>query len=70
VNADARLERTVEDAVARVRRGDAVFLPVTPTMTTAALVAAVRRVAVRLTVSLTIDEQANGILVAQRSDDS
>jgi hypothetical protein len=66
---EERLARTVDDAVTRVRRGDAVFLPVTPTMTAAALVAAVRRAAGARTLDVRIDVRPNGVYVAQRAGD-
>jgi hypothetical protein len=58
------MESIVEVAIARVARGDAIFLPVTPTMTIASIAAAVRRCAARRRVAVVVEERGDGVFVA------
>jgi hypothetical protein len=58
------MESIVEVAMARVARGDAIFLPVTPTMTIASIAAAVRRCAARRRVAVVVEERGDGVFVA------
>jgi hypothetical protein len=59
-----RVDRAAADAVARVRNGRAVFLPVTPTMRVDALVEAVTRVAGASRVAVTVDARPEGVYVS------
>jgi hypothetical protein len=63
-DSDARLESIVEVAMLRVVRGDAMFLPVTPTTTIASIAAAVQRCAARRRMAVVVEERGDGVLVA------
>jgi hypothetical protein len=63
---DDRLLRLVGDALDRVERGHAAFIPFTPTLAAASIVAAVVRAADERTLAVTTQELATGIHVARR----
>ncbi len=63
---DDRLERVVRDALDRVERGNAAFIPFTPTLTPAAIVVAVELHASRRVLAVRTEELSTGIHVAPR----
>jgi hypothetical protein len=63
---DDRLLRLVRDALDRVERGHAAFLPFTPTLGPTAIVAAVERCAADRMLAVTTQELDTGIHVARR----
>jgi len=65
---DDRLVRLVGDALDRVERGHAAFIPFTPTLAASSIVAAVERCAAERTLAVRIEELSTGIHVARRRD--
>jgi hypothetical protein len=64
--ADGVLARLVGDALDRLERGRAAFIPFRPTLTAATIVAAVERGAAERAVPVTTQELPTGIGVARR----
>jgi hypothetical protein len=62
---DDRLVRLVDDALDRVERGHAAFIPFTPTLSAVAIVAAVERMAGERTLAVATQELGTGIHVAR-----
>jgi hypothetical protein len=65
---DDRLRGLVWDALDRVERGHAAFIPFTPTLAAVSIVAAVERCAAERTLPVAVQELATGIHVARRRD--
>lgn len=63
---DDRLRGLVGDALDRVERGHAAFIPFTPTLAAMSIVAAVERCAAERTLAVTTQELDTGIHVARR----
>jgi hypothetical protein len=67
-DSDGRLESMVEVAIARVARGEAMFLPVTPTTTIASIAAAVRQCAARRKIDVAVVDRGDGVFVARQTE--
>lgn len=63
---DDRLLRLVGDALDRVERGHAAFIPFTPSLVAVAIVAAVERCAAERALPVATEELVTGIHVARR----
>jgi hypothetical protein len=63
---DDRLLSLAHDALDRLERGNAAFIPFTPTLTAAPIVRAVEDCAARRMLAVAIEERPTGIYVARR----
>jgi hypothetical protein len=66
VEPDGVLDRLVGDALDRVERGRAAFIPVTPSLAAASIVAAVERRAAERALAVTTQDLPTGIGVVRR----
>jgi hypothetical protein len=65
---DDRLRRIVGTALDRVERGEAAFIPFTPTLAAASIVAAVERLAAERRLPVATRELETGIHLARRRE--